>query len=152
MKDFIPIDRIVSAEPLRLSASKGFCGRETYFEAHLPGNPVVPGVYLLEGLSECVRWIVELRSGFTRTIALRGVDQAKFTRPVRPGEVIALSVRRESGDDRLESYLGEGRVGDSPAAAARLFAESVAVSDPAYAAHRRDALRFLLAGSAEGDP
>jgi hypothetical protein len=153
VRDFIAIDGIVGAGERSLSARKGFSGREEYFEAHLPRNPVVPGVYLLESLSECVRWLVEMRSGFRRTTALRAVRQAKFTRPVRPGEVLALTVHRESGADqpetyrgegRMETYRGEGRIGLSGVVSAELDVETVAVTDHAYAAHRRDTLRFLL--------
>jgi len=161
VRDFVAIDGIVAASERSLSARKGFCGREEYFEAHLPGNPVVPGVYLLEALSECVRWLVELRSDFRRTTALRAVRQAKFTQPVRPGDVLALIVQRESGagqpetyrgNGRMETYRGDGRLPLASVVSAELDVEIVAITDRAYAKQRRNTLRFLLRPAERVDP
>jgi 3-hydroxymyristoyl/3-hydroxydecanoyl-(acyl carrier protein) dehydratase len=143
MKDFIPIDRIVSLEPPELRAKKGFSGREDYFEAHLPpNNPIVPGVYLLEGLCECARWLTELGSSFERTLALRGLRDAKFTRPVRPGDSVELRVRQEPSPTGA-SFAGECWLGAERVAAAELIADTLPVTDPAYARQRADTLRFL---------
>ncbi|HEV8255230.1 MAG TPA: hypothetical protein VGQ78_10755 [Vicinamibacteria bacterium] len=144
MKQFLAVDRILEVGDDTLVATKGFSGRERYFEVHLPpNNPVVPGTYLLEGLCDCVRWLTELRSDFARTATLRGLGNGKFTRMVRPGEVVTLKVVRESVDDGRETFTGECRVGREAVGSADLTVEVVAVADALYARTRAETVRYL---------
>ena len=58
---------------------------------HFPGNPVIPGVVLLEKvLATCKAWLPELQ--------VSGLDSVKFLLPVRPGDRFEIALRRDADD------------------------------------------------------
>jgi 3-hydroxymyristoyl/3-hydroxydecanoyl-(acyl carrier protein) dehydratase len=68
---------------------------------HFPGRPIVPGVLLL---AEVFARLAEAHPGF----AVAGLQQAKFLRPLRPGEIMALTSRMaEGGDVHFTGAIGE---------------------------------------------
>ena len=76
------------------------------FRGHFPGDPVVPGVVLVD-------WAVRLgREAYGDLGPFAGLDQVKFLEPVRPGDEVELVLALERGDSgtRLRfQYLGSGR-------------------------------------------
>ena len=67
---------------------------------HFPGNPVIPGVVLLETvLTTCKAWLPESR--------VSGLESVKFLRPVRPGDRFEVTLRRD-GDDAIRFRCVDG--------------------------------------------
>ena len=94
---FILIDRIDVLEPgKRATGYKQIAPDEDYFRDHFPGYPLVPGVLVLESLAQLGGRLVEasVRAGEGRDVlpVLAKVEQAKFVRPVRPGDRLDLAV------------------------------------------------------------
>jgi UDP-N-acetylglucosamine acyltransferase len=87
------VDAITEHEPgQRLVAVKNVTISEEFFQGHFPGTPVMPGVLMIEALSQ-VATILLVGSDASGTRAyLRGVDNAKFRRQVVPGDRLRLEV------------------------------------------------------------
>jgi UDP-N-acetylglucosamine acyltransferase len=95
------VDEIVEHERgRRLVGVKNVTVSEEYFQGHFPGSPLMPGVLMLESLSQVAALLLLEREGGAphHRIYLRGVDDAKFRRQVVPGDRL-----------RLEVVLGRGR-------------------------------------------
>ncbi|WP_374562585.1 3-hydroxyacyl-ACP dehydratase FabZ [Ideonella sp.] len=91
------IDRIVSVSPFEhASAEKDVTLDDPWFKGHFPGQPIFPGVLILEAMAQtaCVLAAHSTRSDTgPRLPYLVGVDHARFRRLVQPGDRLDLSVR-----------------------------------------------------------
>jgi 3-hydroxyacyl-[acyl-carrier-protein] dehydratase len=86
------VDRVTDFEPMKYARGyKNLTINEPMFEGHFPGNPVMPGVYIIEAMAQ-VGGIAILASGdMARKIPyLAGIDKAKFRRPVVPGDQLLM--------------------------------------------------------------
>lgn len=93
----IMIDRVVSCEPgRRLVAVKNVSHNEPQFLGHFPGRPIMPGVLMLEAMAQASGILVFLTRGQQPSdnaiYFLAGIDNARFKRPVVPGDQIELEV------------------------------------------------------------
>ena len=105
---FLLVDRIVEYEPhrQRIVALKGVTATEWFFQGHFPGLPVMPGVLQIEALAQTMAVYVARQPGFGDRIGLfAGIDEVRFRRVVRPGDVLRLEVTME----KLGSKFGRGR-------------------------------------------
>ncbi len=102
---FLLVDRIVEFNPgERVVGIKNVTMNEPYFAGHFPGNPVMPGVLIVEAMAQTGA-VMAIRQGGDAVVGkffyLAGVDKARFRRPVVPGdqlrlELTVLSLRRSS--------------------------------------------------------
>jgi 3-hydroxyacyl-[acyl-carrier-protein] dehydratase len=90
------------------------------FTEHFPGNPVLPGVYLLEGLAQTAGLLLWETTARARIAVMVSVDRARFTAFARPGDVVTLSVEIDSHDERAARVRGVAAVGERQVAAAAL--------------------------------
>jgi UDP-N-acetylglucosamine acyltransferase len=89
------VDSIIDYQPgTRLVAVKNVTISEEYFQGHFPGSPLMPGVLLIEALTQAAAVLLLERSGAppSARTGLRGVNDAKFRRPVVPGDRLRLEV------------------------------------------------------------
>lgn len=88
------IDRIVELEPMvRVRGYKNITYNEPVFTGHFPGNPVFPGVYMIEAMAQLGGAVVLEPGEFSRRVPyLAGIDKAKFRRPVVPGDRLDMEV------------------------------------------------------------
>jgi len=88
------VDRILELEPgVRAVGFKNVTNNEPVFTGHFPGNPVLPGVYMIEALAQLGGCVVLEPGEFSRkTPYLAGIDRAKFRRPVVPGDRLMMEV------------------------------------------------------------
>jgi len=88
------VDRIAEIDEQKKSliGERFFSAEEWYFEHHFPGQPIVPGVFLIEAMAHCLGvlggLIVRRSTGVWRTFVLLTVDQAKFYRFAKPDSII----------------------------------------------------------------
>jgi beta-hydroxyacyl-ACP dehydratase FabZ len=88
------VDRILEFEPMvHVRGYKNITYNEQIFMGHFPGNPVLPGVYMIEALAQLGGAMILEPGEFSRKIPfLAGIDKAKFRRPVIPGDRLDMEV------------------------------------------------------------
>ena len=130
---FVLVDRIVEHDPAgRLVAAKNVTGAEDFFAGHFPSQPVMPGVLILEALAQAAGiWLLKTAPDPRRVeIRVVGFDEAKFRRPVVPGDQLRLEVQLVHRRGDLVRFHGEVRVGESRAAEARLLLQVATLPPP----------------------
>lgn len=92
---FLLVDKIVELEPrVRIVGVKQITQNEPYFAGHFPGDPIMPGVLQIEAMAQ-VGAILALREYENRADWIpyfRGIEFAKFRRPVVPGDTLTIEV------------------------------------------------------------
>ena len=91
---FLFVDRILELEPGRRGVGlKEFTSEEPFFRGHFPGNPVVPGVLVIEALAQvgCVVTL-SLPENRGKLVYFAGINGLRFRRPVMPGDGLRLEV------------------------------------------------------------
>jgi UDP-N-acetylglucosamine acyltransferase len=117
------IDAIIEHEPgVRVVAVKNVTINEDCFQGHFPGTPVMPGVLLIEALTQTAAVLVLdcPGLGLTARTALRGVNDAKFRRQVVPGDRLRLEARLRRVRSRLAKVQATAHVEDQIVAEAEL--------------------------------
>jgi 3-hydroxyacyl-[acyl-carrier-protein] dehydratase len=93
---FLLVDRVVECIPgQKLVAYKNVTINEPFFTGHFPGHPVMPGVLILEALAQASAILAYKSEGMdpeSKVTYLMGVDNAKFRKPVLPGDRLQLGI------------------------------------------------------------
>ena len=122
---FLLVDRVIEFEPdRRIVALKNVTYNEPFFPGHFPDNPVMPGVLILEAMAQAAAILV------CRTRSVKpqdyltyfaGIDQARFKRPVVPGDQLTLEVIQQRAIRGIYKFEASARVGAEVAAEAILL-------------------------------
>lgn len=89
------VDRVLEMEPRkRIVALKNVTAAEPVFQGHFPGRPVMPGVFLVEGMAQAggILLLHDMPDRENKLIFFMGIEEAKFRRPVVPGDQIRYEV------------------------------------------------------------
>src|ERR1700722_16540895 len=92
---FLLVDRILSLnlEENVIIGQKNVTANEPFFQGHFPGVPIMPGVLILEALAQTGGVLVHQKGYVKRIAVLLNVANAKFRRPVVPGDTLLLYVK-----------------------------------------------------------
>ena len=121
------VDRIVDCVPgERIRALKNVTMNEPFFQGHFPAYPVMPGVLILEALTQLCG-VLAVASGMRDAeggpaLAFDGVDACRFKRQVVPGDQLVLEAAWQPGDDRRGRFAVRALVDGQLAAEAELLA------------------------------
>lgn len=122
---FLLVDRVLEVDPGNsLVAIKNVTINEPFFTGHFPHRPVFPGVLILEALAQATG-ILAFRSTDTRPTEkslyyFAGIDNARFKRPVEPGDQLRLAVEVVKARRGIWKFKGEASVDGNIAAIADL--------------------------------
>ncbi len=123
---FLFIDRVIefSADPPVIEAIKCFSLNEWFFQGHFPGEPVVPGVLLIEALAQLgIIFFKKLHPEYQENLFfLAGVEKARFRAPVFPGDIARLRLEGYKARRHILHTSGRVLVGEKVAAEAEIVA------------------------------
>ena len=120
---FLMVDRIINMRGDEFAIGiKNVTANEPQFLGHFPGNPVFPGVLMIEGMAQTAGALCVLsRFGGDRpkNVYFLTIDKAKFRKPVVPGDTIEYHMTKIARKKNMWWFRGEARV------AGQLVAEAV---------------------------
>jgi len=122
---FLLVDRVIEVDPdKRIVALKNVSINEPFFSGHFPGTPVMPGVLTIESMAQAgaILGLLEKKADLTKTLVyFMGIDEAKFRRPIVPGDQMRIVVDVIRRKATVWKMKGEVYVGSELAAEATLL-------------------------------
>lgn len=110
---FLLVDRIIELTPReRIVGIKQVSINESFFEGHFPGAPVMPGVLVIEAMAQCgaILALREIEDRDKKLVLFTGIREARFRRPVVPGDTLVLEVTALRTGSRIQKMRAEAKV------------------------------------------
>jgi 3-hydroxyacyl-[acyl-carrier-protein] dehydratase len=123
---FLLVDRVLELVPGEsIRAVKNVTYNEPFFPGHFPGRPVMPGVMIIEALAQAAGILCFVTTNVIPDHNTRfyfvGIDEARFRRPVVPGDQLLLTAQLERSLRGIWRFYTVALVGDEEAAHARMM-------------------------------
>jgi beta-hydroxyacyl-ACP dehydratase FabZ len=121
---FLLVDRIVALDPQkRITGLKNVTVNEPFFQGHFPGAPVMPGVLIIESMAQVAGVLIyrDLPEKEKKLIYFTGIENAKFRRPVTPGDQLLIEMKL------LVRRANFGKMAGTATVDGKLAAEAVVV-------------------------
>ena len=120
---FLLIDRVRDIVPHESAVGiKGVTVNEHHFQGHFPQQPIMPGVLIVESMAQTAAVMVAVSLGEEaagKLVYFMSIEEAKFRRPVVPGDQLELHIRKKQQRGAVWKFFGEAKVDG------RLVAEAV---------------------------
>jgi 3-hydroxyacyl-[acyl-carrier-protein] dehydratase len=128
---FTLLDRVISIEPGQsITAIKTLSLAEEYLGDHFPRFPVMPGVLMLEAMTQAAAWTIRTGEDFAHAIVvLREARNVKYGDFVEPGRMLTVTATVLSQDATTTKIKASGTVGDRTSLTARLVLERYNLAD-----------------------
>jgi beta-hydroxyacyl-ACP dehydratase FabZ len=110
---FLLVDRIIELVPReRVVGIKQVSINEPFFQGHFPGAAVMPGVLVVEALAQvgAVLALREIEDRDSKLVLFTGIREARFRRPVVPGDTLRLEVTALRIGSKVQRMRGEAKV------------------------------------------
>jgi 3-hydroxyacyl-[acyl-carrier-protein] dehydratase len=123
---FVLIDRVISMEiGKEITALKNVTINEPFFPGHFPYHPVMPGVLIVEAMAQAAAILsfktMEMKPSEESVYYFAGIDNARFKKPVSPGDQIILNVKIDRILKGIWKYTGVASVDDTVVAEASMM-------------------------------
>lgn len=125
---FLLVDRVIELVPQqRIVALKNVTINEPFFQGHFPGAPVMPGVLIIEALAQAgaVLLLSAIPDRASKLVYFTGINEARFRRPVVPGDQIRLTMEVLKLRSRTCKMRGTAEVEGELAAEAEIMSALV---------------------------
>jgi len=110
---FLMVDRVIDMRGDEFAIGiKNVTFNEPQFTGHFPGQPVFPGVLMVEGMAQTAG-VMCIRSGVVgqvKSVYFMTIDKCKFRKPVGPGDTIEYHMTKKARRKTMWWYRGEARV------------------------------------------
>ena len=111
---FLMIDKVVDVvKNERATGIKNVTMNENYFQGHFPGKPIMPGVLIIEAMAQTAAVLVVQTLGSEsegKLVYFMSVDNARFRRPVMPGDVLYIHVTKQRHRGNVWKFESEAKV------------------------------------------
>jgi len=121
---FLLVDRIIEIEPgIKAVGIKNVTVNEEFFQGHFPGQPIMPGVLIIEAMAQ-VAGMLAYHSGATlgKSVFFMSIEKAKFRKPVVPGDQLKLEIHILQQRGNVWRFSGNAIVEEKLAAEAEFTA------------------------------
>lgn len=127
---FLMVDRIIKIEPNKEAVGiKNVTINEQFFQGHFPGNPIMPGVLIVEAMAQ-VAGVLSFKSGVTgNAVYFMSIEKAKFRKPVVPGDQLKLAVNVLQQRGNVWKFSGVASVDEKVVAESEFTAMVIAKED-----------------------
>ena len=123
---FLMIDRVVDIQDMEFAAGiKNVSANEEFFQGHFPKRPIMPGVLIIEAMGQTASVMVVRSLNLVDKDSLvyfMGIDNAKFRKPVVPGDQLRVELSLLQGRKRVYKFRGEAKVDGAIVAEAEIKA------------------------------
>lgn len=83
---------------------------EQFFQGHFPNHPIMPGVLIIEAMAQTAAIVVKVSSSDDKLVYFMSVEEAKFRKPVLPGDVLFIHVTKERSRGDVWKFKGNVKV------------------------------------------
>lgn len=123
---FLLVDRVLELDKgKRIKALKNVTMNEPFFMGHFPNRPVMPGVLMLEALAQAAAILafdnIDVRPDDSTVFYFVGIDNARFKKPVEPGDQLVLNATLERSKAGIVKFSANATVGDTVVVSADLM-------------------------------
>jgi 3-hydroxyacyl-[acyl-carrier-protein] dehydratase len=128
---FLLIDRIIDFQPgAKITAVKSLTMAEEYLEDHFPNFPVMPGVLMLEAMTQAAAWLIRLSEDFAHSVVvLKQASNVKYGQFVEPGQLLTVTAEIISQTDTETKVKAQGTVEGRTTVSGRLVLERYNLAD-----------------------
>lgn len=123
---FLFIDRVIPLEEGKSCVGiKNLTFNENFFQGHFPGNPVMPGVLVIEAMAQTASVLVSKSmdaSNQNLGVLFTGIENAKFKKVVYPGDKLELHVEKIKNRMNIWFFIGKAMVNGDIVAEAKFSA------------------------------
>lgn len=116
---FLLVDRIIAMEPnVSITGVKNVTINEPFFQGHFPGQPIMPGVLIIEAMAQ-VGGVLAFSTGTdAKSVFFMSIEKAKFRKPVVPGDQMKMELRVVQQRGNVWKLSGVAKVEDKVVAEA----------------------------------
>lgn len=114
---FLMIDKVIDiVQGQSCTGIKNVSVNEPFFQGHFPGHPIMPGVLIVEAMAQTAATLVvdsiEGINAGTHVVYFMSVEEARFRKPVLPGDQLHIKVTKERNRGAVWKFKGEAFVDD----------------------------------------
>jgi 3-hydroxyacyl-[acyl-carrier-protein] dehydratase len=114
---FLMVDRVINVIPDHSATGvKNVSINEPFFQGHFPQRPIMPGVLIIESMAQTAAVLVVETLGESaegKLVYFMSVDNARFRKPVIPGDQLLIHVIKERSRGNVWRFHAEAKVGDT---------------------------------------
>lgn len=124
---FLMVDKIIELEPnAKAVGIKNVTINESFFQGHFPGNPIMPGVLIVEAMAQ-VAGVLAFNSGIQgEAVYFMSIEKAKFRKPVVPGDQLRMEIKVLQQRGNVWKFSGDAIVEGKVASEAEFTAMVIA--------------------------